>query len=626
MAQPTDIVLDGAGYMLAPGTYQRAQDGMAEGRTGRIVFRDFFGGLKRHLQLERDRGFDGDHIGPALNGQGVQPWAVRSGPYSMPSGTAQASADIRVPSVICGGRLHVALGARLIKFDAPGGASLGPATLYTAAGNILDMCLYSSNGMILALGSGHDIIWVRSSDAMTAPVLADERATAIGGYGGYAVYRDARTAARPTYVRQVTGTQVETRILDYDIERLENAGASIYAITAGAIYEYRGRVRTVQRSNPAYTGVDSTEPPTVGNMEWTGDWEPFFQHGVTAEPDDFRFFVGFGGNILAWVAGEAMEYKPTGERAGWRATGLTGRRCFGGCVAGGYAVVSIESHEGRNELWAWDGSGWWKIASQPMAATGYWIWPTNLNDTARHDLMCFKHGSAQVDIFRLHHRSGTVHAFSPTAEFITPMIDAGERDKAKAWRRIGATFSSPERFGDLASTDNVACYLDFSLDGGATWTQAAGGFTHAFSGVEGNAPGAMTFGLDAAIGATSRWIMLRVRWQGVSGWAPILTGLWAEYEILDSPARRRTWAFDIVAQDQVINRAGAPLATTGRQLIAGLWESWETGSTVAFRDIDYDAAAIERTVRIVGIAEKAARPADHGRWGDSVVSLRLVEV
>ena len=34
MAQATDVVLNGAGYMLA-GHYERAQDGAADGRTGR---------------------------------------------------------------------------------------------------------------------------------------------------------------------------------------------------------------------------------------------------------------------------------------------------------------------------------------------------------------------------------------------------------------------------------------------------------------------------------------------------------------------------------------------------------------------------------------------------------------
>ena len=52
--QTTDIVLDGAGYMLAPGGYRRSQDGIAEGRTGRVTMQDFFGGQRRALRGHRD--------------------------------------------------------------------------------------------------------------------------------------------------------------------------------------------------------------------------------------------------------------------------------------------------------------------------------------------------------------------------------------------------------------------------------------------------------------------------------------------------------------------------------------------------------------------------------------------
>ena len=69
MPQITDIVLDGAGYMVVPGSYRRTQDGLPEGRTGRISLSDFFGGQRRALQLERDRGWDAEGVGPALFGQ-----------------------------------------------------------------------------------------------------------------------------------------------------------------------------------------------------------------------------------------------------------------------------------------------------------------------------------------------------------------------------------------------------------------------------------------------------------------------------------------------------------------------------------------------------------------------------
>ena len=65
----TDVVIGGAGYMVAPGTYSRMQDGLSEGRTGRVTVHDFFGGQRRAYQLERDRGWDAAGVGPAYFGQ-----------------------------------------------------------------------------------------------------------------------------------------------------------------------------------------------------------------------------------------------------------------------------------------------------------------------------------------------------------------------------------------------------------------------------------------------------------------------------------------------------------------------------------------------------------------------------
>ena len=82
----------------------------------------------------------------------------------------------------------------------------------------------------------------------------------------------------------------------------------------------------------------------------------------------------------------------------------------------------------------------------------------------------------------------------------------------------------------------------------------------------------------------------------------------------------------MLAHDQVVRRDGGAVSQTGRELIAALWTAWETGTTLPFRDIDHDADPTERRVRIVGIRERVARPADAGEVGDAVVELTLVEV
>jgi hypothetical protein len=634
MAQATDIVLAGAGYMLHGASrvkYERAQDGAAEGRTGRVSLRDFFGGLRRPLQLERDRAYDGLLVGPALGGQGVIPWVRRSQNQLLttPSAPAPSSAQ-RIPSCIVGDRVYFARGQYLYRtVTLQSGSWATEAMVYDAGvGNtILDLCPYAADGVLLTFGNGKDVtFWYPPTSTATA-LLAGEKGFYIAGYAGYAIWSDARTITKKSFLRMGRGDGVESRVLDYEITALVPAGAKLYAVTRSAIYSFTGRVKDVMVPNPAYDPESpGTTPPQIPGQEWSGDWTPYFQHGVYADPDDFAFFVGYGGRIYTWVAGTVMEDNPAGDRAGWRDTGLRGRKCFGGTVAGGYVVVSIESFEGNNELWAWDGSGWWCIGRKAASATGNWCWPTALAGAGGFDLLCFHEGLTSIDLFRLTYRSATSHNYPLAGEvpqLVSPLIDAGERDKAKAWRKVGAVFSSPERFGNLTSNDQVGVALDYSTDAGQTWTQVAS------ASLTGNTLANMNTTLDADIAsdaAVSRFLQLRVRWTSPLDWAPILTGIWTEFEVLDSPARRRRWRFTVTARDQVIDRDGSLLTRTGRQLIAELWAAWRTGTTLAFRDVDYDADPTERRVRIVGISELTPQPSDAGRWGDSAVTLTLVEV
>ena len=137
----------------------------------------------------------------------------------------------------------------------------------------------------------------------------------------------------------------------------------------------------------------------------------------------------------------------------------------------------------------------------------------------------------------------------------------------------------------------------------------------------------MNFVMESTLsGITSRFIMLRIRWSSVVDWAPILSSMWVEYEVLDNPARRRKWNLRLLARDQEVDRDGARLAKTGRQLTEDLWQAWESDTPMTFRDIDYDTDPVTRTVRIVGISEAVNQPADSNRWGQSTITLNLVEV
>ena len=47
---------------------------------------------------------------------------------------------------------------------------------------------------------------------------------------------------------------------------------------------------------------------------------------------------------------------------------------------------------------------------------------------------------------------------------------------------------------------------------------------------------------------------------------------------------------------------------------------------LTFKDVDNDTNAVDYSVRIEEIEEKAAKPADGARWGQSTVALTLAQV
>ena len=618
MTQPTDIVLDGAGYMLAPGGYRRSQDGIAEGRTGRVTMQDFFGGQRRALQLERDRGWGGIGTGAALDGQGVAPWprvetAALDGSSEIPDATTP------IPTATVNDHVFFAIGPKLYRTIALSVSAWAvPTEVWDSGGPAITALAWYNGDLLIAQGDAADLVVFQYPAGPAATLLAGEKGQHVAGYAGFALWSRAQVGGATSEIRMVTGSGVESRYLDAPVTRLTTAGGKVWAASNTSLYSFTGRVRETLVPNPAWT-PGSPDPTSIPALRWSGEWDPFFQHGTWSATDDYTFLLGFGGRLITWLGKRVVEHNPSGDRAGWRDLGLGGRSCRGACVAGAWLVVAMEATDGASEVWAWNGAGWWLVLRDASGAAG-WTWPIGLSGAGSHDVLVFRDGSRDIELLRLLERSPSDRALSTGGSYVTSLLDAGERDREKAWRRVGATFTSPEPLGDPESTDPVAISLDWSVDAGATWTEAA---SRTVVAADGPVDLVADIASDAAV---SRFAMLRVSWSGVVDWAPVLTGLWIEFEALDAPARRRRWEIAVQAHDQVVRRDGGEISQTGRELIAALWGAWETGTTLPFRDIDHDADPTERRVRIVGIRERVARPADAGEVGDAVVELTLVEV
>ena len=273
----------------------------------------------------------------------------------------------------------------------------------------------------------------------------------------------------------------------------------------------------------------------------------------------------------------------------------------------------------------------------PVVTEAY-VWPCPLAGAGDRDLLAFQDNATTYDLLRLRWRSAALHTYATAGSWVSPLIDGGDPSAEKAWREIRASFASPSVRGNSASVDTVSFPLEYSIDGGATWAtvesvDASSGATRLF-----------TRGQTFAAPPQSRLLQVRQRWSSVSDWAPVLTGVWiesedaAEYALaeiaqaayeaaLDDEDRlRRRWEITLGAGDREVRRDGQLDAQTGRQKIASLWNAWESGGAVSFKDIDNDADPVTYSVRIVDIEERAPRPADAGRWGESVVTLTLEEV
>jgi hypothetical protein len=601
MSQTTDIVLDGAGYMVVPGSYRRMQDGLPEGRTGRISLSDFFGGQRRALQLERDRGWDAEGVGPTLFGQGVEPWPFLQ---SHTDNVITTVTTVRAPHLVVGDNAYVAVGRFLYKSVGLSTSSWGDFTQVgdVGAGKTITRLAYYQGDIALCCGNGLDVQIYPIAGGALSTLSAGLKAKVGIGYANRLVYADP-AAGNEVLLKMTTGGGTDQRELDAPIVNMGLHDGKVVIATRQSLWLLGGRA-----------------DPTTN--KWTADPVPFFTHGIWSDDEDFLFLLSFGGKLYTWLANQVMEWNPNegNSRQGWRAIGLEGRSCHGATVTGGYMIVCITNRNGESETWAFDGSGWW-LTLKSVSQTR--VWPMHTGGAGNIDLVTFRDGSTSVtyDLFRLVYRHESATSYATNGEYRTSLLGAGERDKEKAWRLVGANFSIPEPRGNQASVDAVTLTLSLSIDGGKTFTTAASTVV--------SDPTNRTLQITGRLGnnvATSTTVMLRVSWSSVNDWAPVLTGLWTEYELLDSPARRRKWSFSVHARDAVVQRDGSASTRTGRELAADLWESWEEGATTLFRDVDFDLTGTIYQVRITGINEELPKPSAVGDSTASVIGLTLVEV
>lgn len=603
MPQATDIVLNGVGYTLAG--YTRKNEGAFRRLSGRLSLREFAGGMIRPYETpdvsrqSPGAGWDGLQVGPVYDGQGLEPFPQRAsfadGAGSFPSATTRAV------GVVHDTRMYVATGTRLYRSGLLSAASWSALSLIaTFPQAISDITPFKDDLMILPGGAAMKR-YNAGPNTVTDPWVAGEGGVVGQGYKGQLVFSSGvaqeRYQVRIPYLNANGLLRISLHAVDAPVVRMGVHGGKVAVATRQSLYLFDG------------------EETVTG---WTGSMEPLFSHGIWTADDDFQWLLSFGGKLYTWLAGRVVVYDPGVAGGSWSESGPRGQAVYGAAVAGGFLCVAVLEESGASALWATDGAGWFRL-DRRAAGGDLLIWPCVTGGCGGTDLLVFKSGLGAYELYRLVPRAGGLRTYASDGEWVTALLDAGDPANVKGWTEVGAIFATPEVRGNAGSTDAVTVALDYSIDAGASWTE-----------VDAESPASASnrlVVLSAPLaGVTSRHLQLRVRWSGVLDWAPVLSELWAEWVVDDRAAPRRRWEIKVAARDKQLRRDGSLDPQTGRQQIAALWAAWQSGETVSFRDIDYDAAPVEREVRIVGIGEETAKPGDAGRWGQGVVGLSLVEV
>lgn len=609
------IKLGGVAYPLAAGAYTRFDaTGGPTTRTGRLAIAAFGGGQRQAVAGDPDRSWDGLSVRAVGDGGGVEPW---------PASTAWADAalleapttTLEAVSAAVLNQLYLGVGRRLYRTPAMGTANwanLVQVADFGAGAVVTALIATPSNDLIVGLGSGLDARLVDLGTGSHTAWRAGEKIQAGAAYGGQVVYfangAGIRDRVKVSLTKFNGAAASDERRLDAQIVRFASWQGKPVVVTRRSLWLWQGQPDPGRPDDPAST-PDDYRPP-----EWRGDPVPIFSHGDYTAPDDFRFVASFLGRLWTWLGGRVVSWDGGGD--GWQRHPIEGIACNGGCAAGGSLVVALTAHDGGRELWASDGAGWWRLDARP-ASFDPWVWPAALYGSGGRDLVAFRAGAAAYDLYRLDGKGPAQPPLATSGEWVSSLLDAGEPGPVKRWQTVGATFAAPEARGNAASTDNVQLTLSASVDGGQTWTQAA---TAVATGAD-----VRVRSLVGDLALDGRYLQLKVRWESVVDWAPVLASVWAEWSILEVPPPKRRWELAVRCSDLAVDGEGQPWPAPGAAVAAALWAAWESGLALPFEDLDVAADPTVRTVRIAHLAETVDRPADRARWAESRLRLLLIE-
>jgi len=575
-----DITLNEVDYTVVPGSYKKRSANGLPREVQRLELGPFGLGQRQAIAGQPERGWDSLGVGPCFDGQGVEPFPQTT---SFADGNVldTPSAGLRAYGVVAGNNAFIGLGRRIYKSVQLSNGTWAALTAAAdlGAGFTISGLAYYQDDLLVMLGSGQDIRKFNATSSTLTIWRTGEKGQVGCGYAGQLIY--APRLANAQEELRLSGTKwngnavTHFRYLDSPILNMALFNGKVAIATKTSLYLMGGQPYPGE-ADDATVSADTSKAPA-----WLGDPIPVMTHGQFAADDDFTFLCSYRGRLYTWLAGRVAEFDDSTEEGRWLRMGPEARAagCRGAAVAGDWLLVAIEGRYGGSELWGFNGAGWWLLAQRESPAM---LWPCAVGGAGDRELLLFRDGSTSYDLYRLRWRSASVHTYAAAGAWTSSLLDAGDPTRDKSWRAIGATFAQPVNRGNVASGDSVTIALEYSLDGGATWQTAASAST--------TAAASRGFTLQSAFETafaslpSSRHLQLRVSWNSVSDWAPVLVNIWVEYTLLDNAPPRRRWELVIEAGDRRVRRDGNLDPQNGRQKIAALWDAWEGRQTLGFAE------------------------------------------
>jgi hypothetical protein len=606
MPQLYDIVLDGAGYMLVPGTYEYRAEGAAVTpvRAGVPSFAQAYA-RAQHSPAVADRDdarWTAVGMRPAPLGLGTEPGRLLlAASEAAPTLAGVSPFDANSQAIVYGGEVYFSQGASLYKVVRSGGNWSGVALVGNAAGTITGMavinnllymaCAPPATTMSNYAGSGPIVNTPAASAALIWQYAqgiwrskGNDPTTIAGSIDGGATWAqwqlDSAVRAAAPWHGRATGGGVHLIATQYMLWELAGQWSGSPALFSGTV-------------SPLWSGLGG------------------------GGADDFAWLVPFGGVMYTWYAGTVHRWDGARlEPVPGAPRGVT----TGGCVAGGVLCVAAQDPAtGYATLACYDGLRWFVLA---RGNTRVWINPQGTNGAIGDgQLLAFASGANVLSRWALP-VSGFSSAPAASGSVTIGPLDAGAGDAMKTWTAVVVAWSLAQypSARNPPANPGGALLVETSADDGLNWT-AQGTVT-----VAANATGNQERVALGGAGVAAPRLMARVTWTPASAYAAFqLDGIWAEgWQIAGAP-HREAWEMKLKISDKLVVHDGSVDARSGETMLAALRALAQAGRPVTFKDMDYDLSPVTRTVRVTGFAE-AARKGDGAHFLEAQVAVTLTAV